>query len=88
MYDKIREHVIDRTLAEEFEKYMKKYPELYNYLASIVKRNVLRKTKKPIIIDLGIGPGLLSQKIFEKIPDAIIIGIDPSKEMLNIVNPG
>lgn len=74
----------DEKKAIHFEKYMKKYPQLYQYLASIVKNNISPNLRKPVILDLGIGPGLLSKEINNVLPEAHIIGIDPSEEMLKL----
>ena len=61
---------------------MKKYPDLYQNLADIVKKYATKA--KPVIIDLGVGPGLLSQELHTQIPNAIIIGVDPNKKMLSL----
>lgn len=61
---------------------MKKYPELYRHLACVVKHYVPKI--KPVIVDLGVGPGLLSQELHTQIPNATIIGVDPNKKMLNL----
>lgn len=61
---------------------MKKYPELYHHLARVVKHYAPKK--KPVIIDLGVGPGLLSQELHTQMPNAIIIGVDPNKKMLSL----
>lgn len=74
--------MFDDKTAERFAEYMKKYPELYENLAGVVKRFV--KNKNPVIVDLGVGPGLLSKAILKEIPNANIIGIDPNKKMLNL----
>jgi len=75
---------LDEDTTSDFEKYMKKFPELYIYLAKIVKKRLPKKVEKPVILDLGIGPGLLSKEINNLIPNAHVIGVDPSKEMLEI----
>lgn len=75
---------IDEKTAIRFEKYMKRYPHLYQYLADIVKKNITDNIKKPVILDLGIGPGLLSKEINKVLPTAHIIGVDPSEEMLKL----
>ena len=75
----------DKTI-QRFAKYMKKYPELYDNLAVIVKKNIPTTIKKPFIVDLGVGPGLLPLHIFKKIPNAEIVGIDPLIKMLEIAN--
>ncbi|KYK33140.1 MAG: hypothetical protein AYK22_01130 [Thermoplasmatales archaeon SG8-52-3] len=77
---------LNEKTVERFSNYMKKYPELYRYLAEVVKKNISNKTNKPVIVDLGVGPGLLSQALIKQIPNANIIGIDPSDKMLNIAN--
>jgi ubiquinone/menaquinone biosynthesis C-methylase UbiE len=81
---KINKIKIDEITSRRFENYMKKFPELYNSLASIVKNYVSNKIKKPIIIDLGCGPGLLSKEINKVIPNGKIIGMDQSVDMLKI----
>lgn len=76
---------LDETNCERFAQYMKKYPNLYQNLARRVK-DYAEKVDYPVIIDLGIGPGLLSKEIKQMIPSARIIGIDPSKKMLAQTN--
>ena len=83
---KIDEFVLNEKTIKNFERYMKKYPELYRYLADIVKKNISKKVSNPIIIDLGAGPGLLSLELFKQIPKAQIIAIDPSDIMLKFAN--
>jgi len=61
---------------------MKKFNDLYEYLASVVQRYT--SSTYPLILDLGAGPGLLSIEIFRKIPQATIIGIDPLIKMLEL----
>jgi len=74
--------LINDKTAEEFAAYMKKFNDLYEYLASVVQRYT--SSSHPFIIDLGVGPGLLSVEIFRKIPQATIIGIDPLIKMLQL----
>jgi ubiquinone/menaquinone biosynthesis C-methylase UbiE len=74
--------LIDDKTAEEFAAYMKKFNDLYEYLASVVQRYT--SSTYPLILDLGAGPGLLSIEIFRKIPQATIIGIDPLIKMLEL----
>lgn len=75
------EFKLDEDNCKDFERYMMKYPDLYKDLASIVKETI-SSVKKPVIIDLGVGPGLLSKELTQRIPSGKIIGIDPSKSML------
>jgi ubiquinone/menaquinone biosynthesis C-methylase UbiE len=74
--------LVDDKTAEEFATYMKKFNDLYEYLASVVQRHT--SSAHPFILDLGVGPGLLSVEIFRKMPQATIIGIDPLTKMLQL----
>lgn len=59
---------------------MKKYPELYNDFAHIVKNYL--SSLKPVIIDLGAGSGILACALHDFIPSASLIGVDSSYSML------
>lgn len=83
---KLSKLFLDEKIVERFSSYMKKYPELYRNLANIVKKNISKKITKPVIVDMGIGPGLLSLELNKQISNAKIIGIDPSDKMLNFAN--
>jgi ubiquinone/menaquinone biosynthesis C-methylase UbiE len=74
--------LVDDTTAEAFALYMKKFPDLYEYLAEIVRTNITEE--RPCIIDLGVGPGLLSVELHRKMPQAQVIGIDPLMKMLRL----
>jgi len=74
--------LVDDKTAEEFAAYMKKFSDLYEYLASVVERH--SSSSHPFILDLGAGPGLLSVEIFRKMPQATILGIDPLIKMLRL----
>jgi ubiquinone/menaquinone biosynthesis C-methylase UbiE len=74
--------LVDDKTAEEFSAYMKKFSDLYEYLASVVQKH--SSSTHPFILDLGVGPGLLSVEIFRKMPQATIIGIDPLIKMLRL----
>jgi ubiquinone/menaquinone biosynthesis C-methylase UbiE len=76
------EFLVDDKTAEEFSSYMKKFPELYISLSHIVKNHSC--TPDPFILDLGVGPGLLSIEILRQIPDATVIGLDPLIRMLRL----
>ena len=80
--EKIGDLLLDNQLVERFAKYMKKFPELYIYLTNIVKKYVPKSVNEPLIVDLGVGPGLLSTEIFKLMPNVKILGVDPSPEML------
>ena len=82
---KFDKFLLNEETAERFSEYMKKFPELYSYLVLIIKKNI-SNVEKPIILDLGTGPGLLFVEINKQIPHAEVIGIDPSNEMLMVAN--
>jgi len=82
--NKTKKFIFSKENVKRFEDYMKKYPELYEKLAFLVKRNIPRSSQEPVIVDLGVGPGLLSKKISDILPDAKIYGVDPSEEMLKL----
>lgn len=81
---KMDDFVLKKETIDRFASYMKKYPHLYDYVADLVKKNLSKKASKPVIVDLGVGPGLLSKSIVEKMPDAKIVGIDPLDKMLKL----
>jgi len=74
--------LVDEVTAEAFASYMKKYPNLYEYLAQVVQKH--SSVKKSIIVDLGVGPGLLATEILKKMPNASLVGIDQSLTMLKL----
>ena len=84
MEEKNRHYHIDETLAKQFTEYMEKYSELYLNLAKKTKENIPESIKKPVIIDLSIGPGLLSYELNKLMPQAQILGLDPATNMLSI----
>lgn len=76
------EFLIDDKTAEEFAIYMKKFGDLYEYLASVVQRH--SSSSDSFILDLGVGPGLLSVEILRKNNHVKIVGIDPLIKMLRL----
>lgn len=63
---------------------MKKFTDLYASLSKIVQ--IHTEGQRPVILDLGCGPGLLSVEIQKKIPNSMVIGIDPLNKMLVLAN--
>ena len=49
----------------------------------LIKNNI-HLNEKELIVDLGCGPGNISEKLSIKWPNANVIGIDGSKEMIRI----
>jgi len=83
---KFNKFLLNEKTAVKFSDYMKRFPQLYGHLAGIVKKNISKNVEKPVILDLGTGPGLLFLEIKKQIPNAKVIGIDPSYEMLIVAN--
>ena len=54
--------------------------DLYNIISEVAKINITQ----PSILDLGAGTGLLTEKLFEKYPNAQFTLLDISEDMLNI----
>lgn len=77
----VEQKLTDATI-EHFTQYMKKYPELYENIANIIHHYT--SLSRPLIIDVGAGPGLLAYEILNKKQDSIVVGIDPSKKMLQM----
>ena len=72
--------MVDDKTVEEFSTYMKKFSDLYITLSKKVQVNT--KSPQACVLDLGVGPGLLSREILRQIPGAFVIGIDPLMKML------
>jgi len=61
---------------------MERYPTLYKNLAKIIQKNLPQSPSKPLIVDLGAGPGLLSAEIRKLMPETNVINLDASIKML------
>ena len=57
---------------------------LINQINYYLIKNNLNFNKQELIVDLGCGPGNISEKLSIKWPNATVIGIDGSKEMIRI----
>ena len=79
-----RDIKIDKVLADQFEKYMRNYPMLYGYLADIIVKYIPKSSKKPIVVDIGTGPGLLLVELHKLSSQIKTIGLDLSINMLTI----
>ena len=76
--------VIDQKTTKKFALYMEKYHKLYYNLAKIILNDLPESISNSRIVDIGTGPGLLLTEIHQLIPDAILLGIDPSIDMLEM----
>ena len=75
---------MDNKTTEKFVQYMEKYPTLYENLAKIIQKNLPQSPSKPLIVDLGAGPGLLSAEIRKLMPETNVISLDVSIKMLEM----
>ena len=57
---------------------------LINQINHYLIKNNIYLNKKELIVDLGCGPGNISEKLSIKWPKANVVGIDGSKEMIKI----
>ena len=73
---------VNAETAEQFNTYMKRYPELYQSLASCVQEHLSSQT--PVILDLGAGTGLLTLELQLRYPTATLLGLDPLRTMLRL----
>ncbi|MBO8218865.1 class I SAM-dependent methyltransferase [Prochlorococcus marinus] len=55
---------------------------LINQINHYLLRNNISLSKKDLIVDLGCGPGNISEKLATKWPNTEVVGIDGSKEMI------
>ena len=57
---------------------------LINQINYYLVKNNINLNKQELIVDLGCGPGNISEKLSIKWPNAKVVGIDGSKEMIRI----
>ena len=53
-----------------------------NFIKNYLRVNNIRLSSQDLIVDLGCGPGNITEKLFIQWPEVNIIGIDGSKEMI------
>ncbi len=73
-----KEHVISYDEADFSEGEVNLINQINHYLL----RNNISLSKKDLIVDLGCGPGNISEKLAIKWPNTEVVGIDGSKEMI------
>ena len=55
---------------------------LIKFISNYLEINNINLSKNDLIVDLGCGPGNISEKLSERWPDVKVLGIDGSKEMI------
>ena len=72
---------VDSYTEADFSKGEFKFIKMIkNYL----KKNNIHISSNDLIVDLGCGPGNISEKLSKEWPNTSVIGIDGSKEMINM----
>ena len=56
--------------------------DLINQINSFLLRKNISLNEKDLIVDLGCGPGNISEKLAIRFPNTEVVGIDGSKEMI------
>ena len=56
---------------------------LIKFISNYLLKNNINLSKDDLIVDLGCGPGNISEKLSERWPDVNVLGIDGSHEMIN-----
>ena len=75
----------DKEKAEKHSRWAKMASRLsYAPFARRIVRSIASLERDSTIVDLGTGPGILSIEINKLLPQAKIVGVDPSSEMLEI----
>ena len=75
----------DEEKAQKYTEMMEKVSKrVYLPFAKRIVENIAHSKRNLIILDLSTGPGFLSIELNKLLPDARIIGVDPSIEMLQI----
>jgi len=55
---------------------------LIKFISNYLKVNNINLSKNDLIVDLGCGPGNISEKLSERWPEVNVLGIDGSQEMI------
>ena len=71
---------VDSYSAADFSKGEIKF---IRFIKNYLKKNNINLTPNDLIVDLGCGPGNISEKLSIEWPNTSVIGIDGSKEMIH-----
>ena len=55
---------------------------LIEFISNYLKKNNINLSRNDLIVDLGCGPGNISEKLSERWPEVNVLGIDGSQEMI------
>ncbi|MCP4253837.1 MAG: class I SAM-dependent methyltransferase [Candidatus Scalindua sp.] len=77
----VKEHF--NKQADEYEKLMVKLVPQYLEQHQIIYSLLPNEDKNYRVLDLGCGNGILSELVFQKLPNSYIVGFDLTESMLN-----
>jgi SAM-dependent methyltransferase len=81
----VQQELWDREQAEKYARWMKVGARIaYAPFARKIVKHLPPIERESVIADLGTGPGLLSIELCKLMPEARIIGVDPSSGVLEI----
>ncbi len=76
----------DQVLAYALTDFSSSEERLISQLASLIKAYGMEIKENDLIIDLGCGPGNITERLFANWPSSTIVGIDDSLNMLLYAN--
>ncbi len=79
--EQVKEHFAIQ--ADEYEKLMVKLVPQYLEQHQIIYNLFPNEDKNYRVLDLGCGNGILSELVFQKLPNSYIVGFDLTESMLN-----
>ncbi|MCL8011996.1 class I SAM-dependent methyltransferase [Streptomyces sp. AS02] len=74
--------------VERWERQQQRYAvdreERFTVIADVVERAVTGRPARPLIVDLGCGPGSLAARLVRRLPDADIVAVDRDPLLLEL----
>ncbi|GAA4059692.1 class I SAM-dependent methyltransferase [Streptomyces shaanxiensis] len=74
--------------VERWERQQQRYAvdreERFTVIADVVERAVTGRPARPLVVDLGCGPGSLAARLMRRLPDADIVAVDRDPLLLEL----
>lgn len=74
--------------VERWERQQQRYAvdreERFTVIADVVEQAVTGRSDRPLVVDLGCGPGSLAARLARRLPDADIVGVDMDPLLLEL----
>lgn len=74
--------------VERWERQQQRYAvdreERFTVIADVVEQAVTGRSGRPLVVDLGCGPGSLAARLARRLPDADIVGVDMDPLLLEL----